>query len=97
MSLPFSLWTKLIGQNKKKRKAPHRGPYNSAREAIENIASTKKFSTRINYGALNLAMDGEGEDGLQAFEDEKHDEKYDGKRISCLPGSSDFPDDPDNW
>lgn len=51
---------------------------------MENIASVKKFSDRIDYNALQSAMNsrgGGGDDddygGLEAFDDEKQDEKQD--------------------
>lgn len=86
-------------QNKRKRPDRQRGPYNSAREAIENFASQKKFSSRLNYGVLKTLGLGEDEkdDGLEAMDDEKEDdedwrdhEKHDEKE-------EDTGDDPNNW
>jgi transcription factor IIIB subunit 2 len=62
------------GQKQKKKRVVQKGPYNSAREAIETFASTKKFSSRLNYGALTrlgLGDDEKGdEDGLEALDDD---------------------------
>ena len=69
----------------KKRKRPdprQAGPYPSAREAIEAIASEKNFSSRINYEMLRKIKDG-SYDSFEAFglevmeEDPKEDAKDD--------------------
>lgn len=39
-----------------------KGPYNSAREAVETFATVKKFSSRINYGVLKTLGMGDGDD-----------------------------------
>lgn len=65
-------WTD--GQKQKKKRAVQKGPYNSAREAIETFASTKKFSSRFNYGALSKLGLGDDEkddeDGLETLDDD---------------------------
>jgi hypothetical protein len=45
---------------------------------MDTISTQKKFSSRINYGALEaLGLAKEEMGGLQSFDDEKEDEKYD--------------------
>ncbi|KAK6906133.1 hypothetical protein I203_100117 [Kwoniella mangroviensis CBS 8507] len=71
---------------KRKRAAPHKGPYNSSREAIQNFAKGKQFSSRINYDILrglnNMGGVGgvggpsSGPSGLMRMNDDKDDEYY---------------------
>ena len=71
----------LIGQNKRKRAVRPIGPFPSARAAVENIATTKNFSSRINYSAFKKAMEGRASFdglGLEIMRDEG-DEKQDDK------------------
>ena len=63
---------------KRKKRAPHKGPFPSAKEAIDNFAVSKKFSSRLNYGVLqNLGLAKHEVSSLQSFDDEKDDEKED--------------------
>ncbi|WWC63926.1 uncharacterized protein I303_106531 [Kwoniella dejecticola CBS 10117] len=59
---------------KRKRAAPHKGPYNTPREAIQNFAKGKQFSSRVNYDILR-SLEGGNTHGLVPMEDEK-DEDY---------------------
>ncbi|WOO85012.1 Transcription factor IIIB subunit [Vanrija pseudolonga] len=57
-----------------------RGPFPSARDAIDNFAAQKKFSARINMDAIRkigMGSNADYEDGLQSMGDEKDDEKED--------------------
>ena len=88
-------------QNKRKRRDRQKGPFNSAREAIENFASQKKFSSRLNYGVLNslgLGDDEKGKDeGLQEMDDEKDDDDDWGDHEKHDEKEEDTGDDPNNW
>nr|XP_019009936.1 uncharacterized protein I206_05498 [Kwoniella pini CBS 10737]OCF48717.1 hypothetical protein I206_05498 [Kwoniella pini CBS 10737] len=57
---------------KRKRAAPHKGPYNTPREAIQNFAKGKQFSARVNYDVLRV-LAGETSHDLQSMEDDKED------------------------
>ncbi|WVF65439.1 hypothetical protein IAT40_000166 [Kwoniella sp. CBS 6097] len=65
-------------KNKRKRAAPHKGPYNSANEAITSFAKGKQFSSRVNYDVLRQLGLGKSEmagtEGLVSFDDDKDDE-----------------------
>ncbi|KAL1407671.1 transcription factor TFIIIB subunit brf1 [Vanrija albida] len=57
-----------------------RGPFPSARDAIDNFAAQKKFSARINMDAIRkigMGSTADYEEGLQSMGDEKDDEKDD--------------------
>ncbi|WVR08952.1 hypothetical protein IAU60_006011 [Kwoniella sp. DSM 27419] len=62
-------------KNKRKRAAPHKGPYTSATEAIQSFAKGKQFSSRVNYDVLRQLGLGKtemaGTEDLMAFDDEK--------------------------
>lgn len=69
----------LTPQPKRKRAAvggPQK-PFKTTRDAIEGFAAQKKFSSRINYGALgklggyNMEVEDMGEAGLERMDDEK--------------------------
>ncbi|WVW79472.1 hypothetical protein I302_101441 [Kwoniella bestiolae CBS 10118] len=74
---------------KRKRATPHKGPYNSSREAIQNFTKGKQFSSRINYDILRgldlgMGMGGPSSsaaNGLMRMDndDDKEDEYYDDK------------------
>ncbi|WWC91098.1 uncharacterized protein L201_006039 [Kwoniella dendrophila CBS 6074] len=67
---------------KRKRAAPHKGPYNSSRDAIQNFTKGKQFSSRINYDilrGLDLSdqkhdLPGSGSSGLMTMNDDKDDD-----------------------
>ncbi|WVQ93112.1 hypothetical protein IAU59_000176 [Kwoniella sp. CBS 9459] len=69
-------------KNKRKRAAPHKGPYNTANEAITSFAKGKQFSSRVNYDVLRQLGLGKSEmagtDGLVSFDDDKDDEGVEG-------------------
>ncbi|ORX39134.1 hypothetical protein BD324DRAFT_577073 [Kockovaella imperatae] len=64
---------------KRKKRVPRQGPFTSTKEAIDTFASTKKFSSRLNYSVLqNLGLAKDEVTSLQSFDDdEKDDEKED--------------------
>ena len=87
-------------KNKRKRRDRPKGPFNSAREAIENFASQKKFSSRLNYGVLNsLGLgDDEKDAGLEAMDDEKDDDEDWGDHQKHEEKEDDGgDDDPNTW
>ncbi|OCF42974.1 transcription factor IIIB 90 kDa subunit [Kwoniella heveanensis CBS 569] len=65
-------------KNKRKRAAPHKGPYNTATEAIQSFAKGKQFSSRVNYDVLRQLGLGQSEmagtQGLVSFDDDKDDD-----------------------
>lgn len=78
---------------KRRKVAPGvKKPFSSAREAIDNFAVTKKFSSRINMDALRRLQDGDGDAGLERMEDEKEDGEGDGDEKVDEDGKEDEED-----
>lgn len=71
--------TKPRPAKKRRNNASQRkGPFPSAREAIDSFATQKKFSSRINMDAIRkLEVPSASEYGLQTMDDEKDDGKED--------------------
>ncbi|KAK4684495.1 transcription factor IIIB 90 kDa subunit, partial [Tremellales sp. Uapishka_1] len=69
---------------KRKRNAPHKGPYTSTQAAVTSFASQKKMSSRINWDSLRKlglkqpggadSDDEKNDEGADDNENEKHDE-----------------------
>ena len=70
---------RLTIEQRRKKRAPRQGPFPTAQAAIDTFASTKKFSSRLNYSVLqNLGLAKDEMTSLQSFDDdEKEDEKED--------------------
>lgn len=87
-------------QPKRKRTAPHKGPYKSSDQAVQSVIKSKQFSGRVNYDVLRgLGLTGSSTVGLVAMEDEKEEyeqedeeEKGEGTSISTMVQALSFAD-----
>lgn len=61
-------------QPKRKRTAPHKGPYKSSDQAVQSVIKSKQFSGRVNYDVLRgLGLTGSSTAGLVVMDDEKEE------------------------
>ncbi|OXC64845.1 hypothetical protein AYX13_05912 [Cryptococcus neoformans] len=59
---------------KRKRTAPHKGPYKSSDQAVQSVIKSKQFSGRVNYDVLRgLGLTGSSTAGLVVMDDEKEE------------------------